>query len=102
MTAEKIDSELKRLSQQMQADKNPDNILIMEAACEIQNLRAMYNGILEDLIRMRERKSTIVATLQKQCSDKCDKAEINDVRYKIGYLDCTNDVITLMNEVMGE
>ena len=102
MTLETIQHELKRLSKQMQLEKNVDNILVMEAECELENLQTQYENIVKELVEYGHRIDHIRENVAQQATDKWDNTKIHDDKYKIGYVDCTNDVLKLFNEVFGE
>ena len=100
MTNESIKKELKRLSRQMQLDKNPDNILVMEACTEIENLQAMYNGIVQELVQMRQRTNNLIEELTESCNNQVEKVQkIQQDGYVVGYIDCANQIINKLKEV---
>jgi len=100
MTTDCIKTELKRLSKQLQLNKNPDNILVMEACAEIENLQAMYENIVQELVQMRKRTDNIVEELTESCNQHL--ANIKDVQqdgYVVGYIECANQIINKLKEV---
>ena len=59
-----LQKELKRLSTQMQDRKDPDNIVVMEALCEIEDLQAKFDEISSKYVQ-----------LIKEFSKSCERKE---------------------------
>lgn len=96
MMSDKIQSELKRLSEQMQERKDPDNILIMEAICEIEDLSTKFEDMSNKYVRLLKECRELSQKLVDSGNEKLINPDWNDPIWQVGYIQGVNDSINVV------
>ena len=98
MTSSKIQSELKRLSAQMQEKQDPDNILIMEALCEIEDLQTKFEDMSSKYVRLIKECRELSQKLVDSGNEKLINPDWDDPIWQVGYIQGVNDSINVIEE----
>lgn len=96
MTSDRIQSELKRLSAQMQERKDLDNILIMEAICEIEDLQTKFEDMSNKYVRLLKECRELSQKLVDSGNEKLINPDWNDPIWQVGYIQGVNDSINVV------
>lgn len=100
---DRLQKELKRLSKQMQDKKDPDNILVMEAMCEIEDLQAKFDEISEKYVNLLKK----VRDLPQELIDSGNEGLVgsdnwNNPTWQVGYIQGVQDSVNLVNRRISE
>ena len=93
-----LQKELKRLSTQMQDRKDPDNIVVMEALCEIEDLQAKFDEISSKYVQLIKECRALSQTLIDSGNERLISPDWKDTMWQVGYITGVQDSVNLVNE----
>ena len=89
---------LKRLSKQLQEKKDPDNIVVMEALCEIEDLQAKFDEISSKYVQLIKECRELSQTLIDSGNERLISPDWKDTMWQVGYITGVQDSVNLVNE----
>ena len=95
---DRIQRDLKRISSEMQLAKNPDNIVVMEAMDEIQDLQAKYDQISKQYVDLLKEYRELAQRLIDTGNTKLIKPDWDDPNWQVGYITGVTDMIAVVKE----
>lgn len=98
MTHEQIQKGLKALSKRLQFEKDPDNILVMEAMCEIQDLQTKFEYIQANYTRLLKQCRELSQQLADTGNEKLIHPDWLDPNWQIGYITGVSDAIAIVEQ----
>ena len=103
MTSDKIQSELKRLSTQMQERKDPDGILVMEAMCELEDLNTKFKDVSNKYAALLKDYRELSQTLIDSGNEGLlGSSNWNDPSWQVGYIQGVQDCVNIVNRRISE
>ena len=99
---EYLQKNLKRLSNQMQSDQNPDNIIIMEAMCEIEDLQAKYDTISHNYTCLIKEYRELSQRLIDTGNAKLIHPDWDDPNWKVGFISGVSEMLKVLKEAENE
>ena len=93
-----LQKELKRLSAQLQENKDPDNIVVMEALCEIEDLQAKFDEISAKYVKLIKECRELSEKLVDSGNERLISPDWSDTMWQVGYITGVQDSVNLVNE----
>lgn len=98
MTHDQIQTGLKALSKKLQLEKDPDNILVMEAMCEIQDLQTKFDDIQDRYVKLLKNCRELSEKLVETGNERLIHPDWLDPNWQIGYIAGVSDAITMIEQ----